>query len=96
MKFRSHLLCCPLVLGFAFTIGIARTTTAGEPTDLPLKQGDAVTLGDHRAVVTRLDTLPYVESDYSKRFKFDSFDNPKLKELRERYHSGSNRRTRQN
>ena len=34
----------------------------------------------------RLHTLPYVESDYTKRFKFDSYDNPKLKQLREQFH----------
>ncbi len=37
------------------------------------------------ATVARLDTLPFVESDYTKRFKFDAATNPKLKELRERY-----------
>jgi hypothetical protein len=42
-------------------------------------------LGGRRAVVTRLDALPYVESDYTRRFTFDSADNPKLKSLREKY-----------
>lgn len=51
-----------------------------------LKQGDAITVGTLTGVFTRLDTLPYVENDYSKRYRFDSYDNPKLKELRERYH----------
>jgi len=37
------------------------------------------------ATVARLDTLPFVESDYTRRFKFDAATNPKLKELRERY-----------
>ena len=50
-----------------------------------LKAGDVFTLGGRKAVVKKLDTLPYVESEYTKRFKFDSYDNPKLKELRERY-----------
>jgi hypothetical protein len=36
-------------------------------------------------VLTSLDTLPYVESEYTRRFRFDSFDNPRLKLLRERY-----------
>jgi len=52
----------------------------------PLKQGDALILDGHRAVLATLDTLPYVESQYSRRYKFDSYDNPKLTELRERYH----------
>ena len=37
------------------------------------------------ATLTRLEGLPHVESAYSRRFRFDTFDNPKLKELRERY-----------
>jgi hypothetical protein len=52
----------------------------------PLKQGDTFDLPGQRHVLTRLDTLPCVESDYTRRFKFDSLDNPKLKELRERFH----------
>jgi hypothetical protein len=51
----------------------------------PLKQGDSVNLGGRRGVLTALDTLPYVESEYTKRFRFDSYDNPKFKALRERY-----------
>src|SRR3954451_25099493 len=52
----------------------------------PLKQGDAVSLDGRRYVVTKLETLPFVENDYSKRYTFDRYDNPKLKDLRERYH----------
>jgi hypothetical protein len=35
--------------------------------------------------VKRVDALPYVESEYTRRFKFDSAENPKLRELRQRY-----------
>lgn len=52
----------------------------------PLQQGATFPVASGAATLTRLDTLPYVESDYTKRFKFDAFDNPKLKALRERYH----------
>jgi hypothetical protein len=52
----------------------------------PVKQGDAVTLGAHRFVIARLDAPPYVDSDYTRRFHFDAYANPKLKALRERYH----------
>jgi hypothetical protein len=45
-----------------------------------------VNLGGRAATLRKLDTLPYVESEYTKRFKFDSFENPRLKELRERYY----------
>ena len=59
---------------------------AGTSSPHPLAQGDSTDLDGQKIVLTRLDALPYVESSYSKRFKFDSFDNPKLKELRETYH----------
>jgi hypothetical protein len=52
----------------------------------PLQQGATFPLPAGGATLTRLDSLPYVESDYTRRFKFDAFDNPKLKALRERYH----------
>jgi hypothetical protein len=50
-----------------------------------LKEGAVFDLGGRTATVRKADVLPYVESDYTKRFTFDSFDNPKLKELREKY-----------
>src|SRR6266478_5281195 len=50
-----------------------------------LTEGVMFDLDAGHARISKLDTLPYVESDYTKRFKFDSYENPKLKELRERY-----------
>jgi hypothetical protein len=50
-----------------------------------LKEGATFDLGGRKATLKKMDALPLVESDYTKRFKFDSFDNPKLKELREKY-----------
>lgn len=50
-----------------------------------LVHGATANVGAGRATLTKLDTLPYVESEYTKRFKFDSCENAKLKELRERY-----------
>jgi hypothetical protein len=50
-----------------------------------LKEGAVFDLGGRKASVKKADVLPYVESDYTKRFKFDAFENPKLKELREKY-----------
>lgn len=47
--------------------------------------GDVITLDGKKATLTRLDDLPYVQSEYTQRFKFDSADNPKLKELRDHY-----------
>lgn len=51
----------------------------------PLREGIAIDLGGRAAPLKSLDTLPCVESDYTRRFKFDSYDNPKLTELRTRY-----------
>lgn len=50
-----------------------------------LSQGSTADVGGLHITVKRVDALPYVESEYSKRFKFDEADNPKLKELREKY-----------
>lgn len=53
--------------------------------DVSWREGTSVNVGGRTATLRKLDTLPFVDSEYSRRFKFDSFDNPKLKELRERY-----------
>ena len=50
-----------------------------------LQPNTRLDLNGHSATLTRLETLPFVESEYSKRFTFDSAANPKLKELRERF-----------
>ena len=50
-----------------------------------LREGDAFAAGGARFRVQRLDAPPFVESDWSRRFRFDSYDNPKLATLRERY-----------
>jgi len=50
-----------------------------------LKPGERFAVEGGNATLTRLDTLPCVESDYTKRFRFDLWTNTKLKELRERY-----------
>jgi len=50
-----------------------------------LRQGQRFPVDGGTATLTRVDTLPFVESDYTNRFRFDSWTNPKLKELRERY-----------
>jgi len=72
---------CAVFLLVGFVATIASADAASEP----LEEGDAIDLNGRKAALRRLETLPYVESEYTKRFKFDSFDNPKLKELRERH-----------
>src|SRR5687767_13930493 len=66
---------------FALVLGTLCPQSAAES----LKEGAVVALGGRTATLKRLHTLPYVESEYTRRFKFDVFENPKLKELRTRY-----------
>ena len=49
-----------------------------------LKPGERVQLGGHTVELKTLDARPQVDSDYRRRFRFDSSENPKLRELRER------------
>jgi hypothetical protein len=64
---------------------LARPTVAEPTPGTTLAEGAAFSVDGRKATLTRLDTLPYVENDYTKRFKFDEYGNPKLKALRERY-----------
>ncbi len=66
-------------------LAVAGTMLLAEPDDLPLTEGATLRLGDRSATLTKLDDLPYVDSEFTRRFKFDSADNPKLSELRQRY-----------
>ena len=66
-------------------LACSASTAWGAPSEPPQAQGSHLALRGGEAVLTKLNTLPYVENDYSRRFKFDAFDNPKLKQLRERY-----------
>ena len=50
-----------------------------------LRPGSKIALEGKTATVLSFQALPYVTNDYSKRFRFDTAANPKLKELRERY-----------
>ena len=67
-------------------IGAVAIALGAAAASVPLKEGGTVDLGGRAATLRKLETLPYVESEYTKRFKFDSFENPKLKELRERFY----------
>src|SRR5689334_823099 len=75
---------CRFVLQFVIASLFAGVLQAEQPSGA-LVEGTTFDLGGRRAIVKKLDTLPYVESDYTKRFKFDSYENPKLKQLREQY-----------
>lgn len=70
------------LLSFLAVLTLTATAhAAGEP----LQSGDTVNLNSGLATVRRLETLPFVENEFTRRFKFDSFGNPKLGELRGRY-----------
>ena len=71
----------PFVLA---AVSILTTVLGAQATADPLKEGVAIDVGGRTATLKSLDTLPFVESDYTRRFKFDSYENPKLKELRTR------------
>ncbi len=55
------------------------------PTRSTAADGATIALDGHSVSVKRVDALPYVESEYTRRFKFDSAENPKLRELRQRH-----------
>ncbi|MFO1500877.1 MAG: hypothetical protein U1G07_21230 [Verrucomicrobiota bacterium] len=82
MKRTSHLR--PAALAVLATLWL--TVAVAEPDQSqPLREGETARAGDRSVLVKKLGTLPFVESEYSRRFKFDTFANPKLKELRSRY-----------
>jgi hypothetical protein len=56
---------------------------------IELRPGTTFRIAEKMVTIQRVENLPYVQSEYTKRFHFDSADNPKLKELRERYHLDS-------
>ena len=69
---------------FLCLLALAALTAGAQSAEL-LRIGDPVELNRRTAIVLRLETLPYVENEFTKRFKFDAFENPKLNELRERH-----------
>jgi hypothetical protein len=50
-----------------------------------MRLGSSFEIDGRTAKVTKFESLPYVTNEYSRRFKFDSAGNGKLKELREKY-----------
>ena len=66
-------------------MGLLTLAVCAQAASEPLKDGDTLNLNGRTATLKKLETLPHVESDYTRRFRFDSFDNPKLKALRERH-----------
>jgi len=50
----------------------------GERSIAGVAAGETFALESGGVTVRKLDSLAYVESEYTKRFKFDSYENPKL------------------
>ena len=67
-------------------VGMLAASLCGRLTAEPLREGIVFDLRGRAAALKRLEALPYVENDYTRRFKFNSFENLKLKELREHDH----------
>ncbi len=83
MKSNSMRNCLAVVIA-VFCCGLS-TRLFAEDGAATIGVGSVVTLNGRKATVTKLDSLPFIENDFTKRFKYDSFTNPKLKELRQRY-----------
>lgn len=57
-------------------VGVVHTGVTG------LAEGESIELAGRQVSVMRADGLRLVENEYSRRFVYDKFENPKLKELR--------------
>lgn len=76
----------------AVSMGLALTEAillaqgdSGQLAEPEIRVGDVLSLPSGAARVQRLETDRLIQNEYTRRFHFDSFTNPKLKELRERY-----------
>ncbi|MES2470351.1 MAG: hypothetical protein V4675_23865 [Verrucomicrobiota bacterium] len=81
---RSAFHACFLLLAARLACGALEPAGGAETPGL--RPGSVVELQGRTARLIKLESLPLVESNWSKRFHFDTASNPKLKELRERYH----------
>lgn len=69
-----------LLAAFAAIPGVLHAQETSVP-----REGQSLAVGDRRLSVRKVEILPYIESDYTRRFAFDTFENAKLKDLRTRY-----------
>jgi hypothetical protein len=63
----------------------ALVAQAVDSREVEVRVGSRFGVNGKTAEILQVEMLPFMQNDYSTRFKFDSADNPKLKELRERY-----------
>jgi hypothetical protein len=66
-------------------VALGETGVLAQPERLPLAVGATIELGARAVTLKQIEALPYVESEFTKRYRFDSVNNPKLRELRQRY-----------
>jgi Carbohydrate binding module (family 6)/Transglutaminase-like superfamily len=50
-----------------------------------MAEGETLDLGSRTISIRQLDIVPFVDTTYSRRYRFDTFDNPKLWQLRNAY-----------
>jgi hypothetical protein len=80
MKNPAKILTCSMaVASLLISSALGAEPAEGAPTLATIQ------LGGRTAIIRKLDALPFVESEYTKLFRFDTFANPKLKKLRDRY-----------
>jgi len=48
-------------------------------------EGQSVQIGNRTATLSKFRTLPYITNEFTARFRYDRFENPKLEELRKQY-----------
>src|SRR5688500_17924059 len=74
-----------LLLTTLIALSLFSPAKSSPAAETPIREGETVRVGSAAYRIARLDDLPYVQSEYTRRYAFDSYDNAKLKELRERY-----------
>ena len=87
MKLLGTLMAVVLLPGFASTAFGQKEVAPGpvQPDIETMAQGQTIDLGSRKITVREADVLPCVDTTYSRRFRFDSFENPKLWQLRNEY-----------
>jgi hypothetical protein len=78
-------LCVILSVPSGIALAAESGADAGAGSDRSLAEGDTFMFAGGKAKVTKIETTPVQDTNYSQRFHFDRWDNPKLAALRERY-----------
>lgn len=73
------------VMSILVCLACAAGGVLAQSTDTEPAEGARFQLASGVAAVKTVDMLPYVESEFTHRYRFDSADNPKLVQLRRRF-----------